>query len=95
MRVLLRHRPTKLYYVRFNERSGINDFSQAPECALDFGDLGSASRLVLQEQLPDMEIALQYEICDAEVTVPVLPEWCRFAKPVAHPAGGPAAKAET
>jgi hypothetical protein len=70
MRVLLRNKRTKLYYVG-RDRSG-----QSQTDALDFGQVSKATRFTLEQKLPDMEIVVRYDACQGEVPLPVLPEWC-------------------
>ncbi len=69
MKVLLRNRRTKLFYVGQNLTGG------RPEEARDFGNIAKATRFSLREKLPDMEIVLRYDACPGEVPLPVLPEW--------------------
>ena len=69
MRVLLRNRRTTRYYV------GPNEPGTGQERAVDFGNVGSAARFTLEEKLPDMEIILRYDLCDSEISLPVLAEW--------------------
>ncbi len=75
MKVLLRNRRTKLYYVARN-LSGAK-----PEDARDFGNVAKAIKFSLGEKLPDMEVVLRYESAPGEVPLPVLPDWCFFERP--------------
>ena len=67
MRVLLRNRKTRLYYV------GRNQLGRKHEQALDFRNIPGAASFVAQAKMPDMEIVLRYETCDGEVPIPILP----------------------
>jgi hypothetical protein len=84
MRVLLRNRRTKLYYMGLNQPGG--------DCqvALSFGNVGSAAKLTFEEKLPDMEIILRYDSCESEIALPVLAEWCLFEERALRPVGGAA-----
>jgi hypothetical protein len=80
MKVLLRNRRTKLYYL------GHNQLGVKHEQAVDFGNIPRAATFTLQEELPDMEIVLRYESCDGEVPLPVLPDWGLLEKGALRPA---------
>jgi hypothetical protein len=84
MRVLLRSSRTRRYYI------GLNQSSAQHEEALDFGNVGSAAKFTFEERLADMEIILRYDLCDGQISLPVLAEWCLFEeralRPVMHPA---------
>ena len=79
MKVLLRNRRTKLFYV------GRNRSCLKHDQALDFSNIPQAAEFTLQERLLDMEIVLRYEACDGEVTLPVLADWRSFEKGVLRP----------
>jgi hypothetical protein len=87
MRVLLRSRRTKLYYI------GLNQSGLEHQGALDFGNVRNAARFTFEEKLPDMEIILRYDSCDSQIPLPVLAEWCLFEeralRPVTEPAPPP------
>ena len=85
MRVLLRGRQTRLYYIGRNQ-SGVEH-----ERALDFGNVRSATKFTFDVKLPDMEIILRYDSCDAEIGLPVLPEWCLLDERALGPATDPTA----
>ena len=76
MRVLLRNCRTKMYYVGQSPHAGLNESGAGSWQALDFGNVRSAVKFTLEEDLPDMEIVLRYDSCDAEIALPVLHEWC-------------------
>ena len=84
MRVLLRSCRTRLYYI------GLNQCSARHEGALDFRNVGSAARFTFEEKLADMEIILHYDLCDGEISLPVLPEWCLFEERALRPVTDPA-----
>lgn len=88
MRVLLRNRRTRLYYV------ALNQWGVEHERALDFGNVASAARFTFEEKLPEMEIILRYDACDGEIQLPVLPEWCLFEERALRPVRGPTLPAE-
>jgi hypothetical protein len=79
VRVLLRNRLTKLYYV------GLNQLDVWYQRALDFGDVPGAAEFTLEEELPDMEIVLRYDSFDGGIALPVLAEWCLFDERVLRP----------
>ena len=79
MRVLLRNRWTKFYYV------GPNQMDTEHEKGLDFGDVRSAAKFAFEERLPYMEIILRYDSCGGEIPLPVLAEWCLFDERALRP----------
>ena len=88
MRVLLRNRRTHLYYLRHSPNPRLQD-SNAPNLKpLDFGTVPSAAKFTLEEHLLEMEIVLRYDECDAEVALPVLPEWCLLDERAMRPVMG-------
>jgi hypothetical protein len=84
MRVLLRNRPTNLYYGGL-DRPGVEH-----EGAVGFGNVSNATRFTFGEKLPDMEIILHYDSCGAEIGLPVLAEWCLFEERALRLAAEPA-----
>ena len=88
MRVLLRNRRTRRYYVGHSPNNGSNDPPSADPHGLDFGTVPTAARFTLEEHLPDMEIVLSYDSCGCEIALPVLPEWCLFDERALHPVSG-------
>ncbi len=90
MRVLLRNRRTQRYYVGHSAKAGFGDSWAAKPQPLDFGNVPNAAKFTLEKRLPDMEIVLHYDLCEGEVALPVLPEWClideRGRRPVSKPA---------
>jgi hypothetical protein len=84
MRVLLRNRQTKLYYV------GPRQLDTRQEQAVDFGSVSSAAKFAGDEKLRDMEIILRFDSCGGEIPLPVLPEWCLFEERALRPAADPA-----
>jgi hypothetical protein len=74
MRVLLRNKRTRLFYVGPN-LSGLKH-----EEARDFGDVPRAAKFTLEQKLPDVEIVLRYAVCPGEVPLPVLADWCSGEK---------------
>jgi hypothetical protein len=79
MKVLLRNRRTKLYYIGRDE-SGVRH-----EDALDFGNISSATEFTLEQKLPDLEIVLRYANCADEVPLPILSAWRSFQTTPAAP----------
>ena len=79
MRVLLRNRWTKFYYV------GPNQMDAEHEKGLDFGDVRSAAKFAFEENMPGMEIILRYDSCDGEIPLPILAEWCLFDERALRP----------
>ena len=75
MRVLLRNRPTGLYYPELSRNAGPEDSAGTDPQPLEFGHVASAAQLILEEHLPDMEIVLRGGWHEADNTLPVLPEW--------------------
>jgi hypothetical protein len=74
MKVLLRNRKTRLYYV------GCDQLGAELDRAQDFCSIPRAARFTLEQKLPDMEIVLRYATCPGEVPLPVLPDWCLLEK---------------
>jgi hypothetical protein len=72
MRVLLRHKKTRLY------RTAANGWVAAEEQALGFTSVHHATRVALNERLPEAEIVMKSELMQEEVTMPVLPEYLDF-----------------
>ena len=72
MKVYLRDRKTKHYYAAFGRTS------PATKHALDFTNVGLASKFALDLELPEMEIVLSYANHVHEVSLPVLLQWHEF-----------------
>ena len=81
MRVLLRHKKTRLYYVGLNQMAG--EHSQAR----DFTSVPQAARFALAEGLPEVEIIVRSDYLASEIPFQPLPEWCELDK-ARLPAGG-------
>jgi hypothetical protein len=79
MRVLLRSRRTKSYYI------GPNQSGADVARALDFANVRSAAKFTFEENLPDMEIILRYDSYNSEIPLPVLAEWCLFEERALRP----------
>jgi hypothetical protein len=70
MRVFLRDKKTRRYH------AGSEGWASAAGEARDFNNIAQASRIALDERLPEVEIVLQWEMLPDEVVLPVLAEWC-------------------
>ena len=75
MRVLLRNRPTGLYYPGRTPSARPKDSVGGAPQPREFGNVANATKFILEEHLPDMEIVLRGGWQEADNTLPVLPEW--------------------
>ena len=87
MRVLLRHKKTRLYYV------GVNQMAGEHNQARDFASVPQAARFALAEGLPEAEIIVRSDYLASEIPFQPLPEWCELdkARPLADAASRTAA----
>jgi hypothetical protein len=74
MRVLLRHKKTRLYYV------GLNQMAREHNQARDFTSVPQAARFALAEGLPEVEIIVRSDYLASEVSFQPLAEWCELDK---------------
>ena len=86
MRVLLRHKKTRLYYVGLNQMDG--EHNQAR----DFTSVPQAARFALAEGLPEVEIIVRSDYLASEVAFQPLPEWCELDKAPPLVGGGLASR---
>ena len=71
-RVRLQDTASELYYTGHDCPLG------EAERAMNFGSVGDAAKLVLEERLTGMQIVVRYDLVACEIRLPVLREWCRF-----------------
>jgi hypothetical protein len=83
MRVLLRQKKTRHYYV------GPSQMAVEPCQALDFASVPQAARFALAERLPEVEIILRCDYIACEIPLPPLPEWCELDNGRPLPGEGP------
>jgi hypothetical protein len=88
MRVLLRHKKTRLYYVGLNQMAG--EHSQAR----DFTSVPQAARFALAEGLPEVEIIVRSDYLASEIPFQPLLEWCELDKARPLTGGAPPATPE-
>ena len=83
MRVLLRHKKTKLYYV------GLNQMACEHNQARNFASVPQAARFALTEGLPQVEIIVRSDYLACEIHFQPLPEWCELDKACPLASGDP------
>src|ERR1035441_9117132 len=75
MRVILRNKRTRRCC------AGPNEWVATDAQALHFPNVALATRFALDENLPDTELVIMYDVVPQEVALPLLPEWCNFGHP--------------